>query len=131
MKIDQFIKESKDLIGGNQLPRPFSFYEDICYKAFELVDQGGEMEQMLFENYVQFLEVVVKKVKKGSAQLFNSDILHEEVQSNLGFSRPEMVPKKSAKSEKHVKIVTPEEEKSHRSVSKTTKDHTKEKSPER
>ena len=73
-KVNDFLKESRSLIGSRlKLPRHLDYYEAVMREALFNIDESIEMENLLFNAYVDFLEEITAVVNKnGRSHNFES-----------------------------------------------------------
>lgn len=91
----KFVREAKELLAENDLPRPLSYYSELFRTAFDFIDSNRKTNiHLLHTEYVTFSEKLLAyfcKVHKDStfanqSSFFYSDILNQ--QNQIHFMRP-------------------------------------------
>jgi len=63
-KYNQFTRESQDLIGEHDLPKPLEYYFTVAKIAFDYASKNVENVDYIRERYIDFLEDVLKSQKE-------------------------------------------------------------------
>jgi hypothetical protein len=83
----RFVREAKELLAENDLPRPLNYYTELFRTAFDFIDSNRKVNiELLHSEYVTFSEKLLAyfcKVHKDStfanqSSFFYSDILNQQ-----------------------------------------------------
>ena len=52
--VARFTKEMKDLLEGNETPKPIEYYTHILVGAFEFIEKNPQEKETLMQEYITF-----------------------------------------------------------------------------
>jgi len=83
-------KEVRDLIEGQELPRPLDFYFEVASVALAFIARNPKAQDKLQEHYIDFLDKIVAGVNEGNLDLKGEE--SQDVVEIVLITPPEVVP---------------------------------------
>jgi hypothetical protein len=83
--VKKFTKEMKDILEGNETPKPIEYYTGILEGAFRFIQNNPTQKEVLNNEYISFQQNLLKylasedQLEEYDNQMFNSRALDEEV----------------------------------------------------